>query len=126
MPWSPCLDCGALVKSRSRCRQCELHAEQGTSRQTQDRGGGQAAKVFRQAVLARAGNRCEWEPLGGERCEVTDIDELQAHHRTPLIDGGSNDPVENGRCLCRHHHHRVEVAARVIMDRAKAASEQAI
>jgi len=22
-----------------------------------------------------------------------------------LLDGGSNDPVINGRALCRHHHH---------------------
>jgi hypothetical protein len=41
-------------------------------------------------VLERAGGRCE-------RCGSTV--NVQAHHRVPVVDGGTNDP-SNGEALC--------------------------
>lgn len=102
MPWTPCLTCGALT----RASYCPSHEPKRASRQTAGRGGGAAADRFRQAVVAKAGHRCEVF-IDGVRCTATTG--LEAHHVVPLVDGGSNDPA-TGRALCRKHHRMLERA----------------
>lgn len=98
MPSRPCLTCGALVTSGS---YCQRHEPRRASRQTPGRGGGSAAARFRSAVLAKAGNRCEWISGDDVRCTMTL--HLEAHHVLPLAGGGTNHPA-NGVALCRRHH----------------------
>ena len=76
------------------------------SRQTPGRGGGWQSSKLREAVLSRAGYRCE-AIIGGLRCE--ELEGLQAHHLIPLRRGGTNDPA-NGVALCWRHHGMVERA----------------
>lgn len=101
MPSKPCLTCGKLTPAGS---YCEWHVPKRASRQTPGRGGGWQSSKFRDAVLSRAGHRCEAR-IGGIRCQA--LEGLQAHHVVPLVGGGSNDPT-NGVCLCRKHHGIVE------------------
>ncbi len=97
MPSKPCLTCGTLTTSGSRCPR---HG--GASRITPGRGTGWQASAFRSAVLDAAGYRCQFTNHLGVRCSNTQ--QLQAHHIVDLRDGGSNDPATNGCCLCSRHH----------------------
>ncbi len=91
MPWRPCLNCGQLVKTpASYC----CHCDPSPDRYREKRGSGWAQGSFRQAVLANAGHRCQ-------RCGNTR--NLEAHHVTPVAEGGSHHP-DNGRALCRDCH----------------------
>ena len=65
---------------------------------------------FRRAVLARAGDRCEYREnvLDPEsRCTVTGAPDLVAHHCEP----GNADPA-TGMALCRPHHRALDSYAR--------------
>jgi 5-methylcytosine-specific restriction endonuclease McrA len=56
-------------------------------------------------AMKRARHRCEAETPHG-RCTNTDKNsELQAHHKKPVEDGGSNTPG-NCQILCTDHHAR--------------------
>ncbi|HET8954275.1 MAG TPA: HNH endonuclease signature motif containing protein [Solirubrobacterales bacterium] len=88
----PCIGCGRLILKGSYCPRCDPSRKR--RRVTPGRGSGGAAARFRREVLARAGGRCE-------RCGSTE--DVEAHHRRALTDGGSNDP-SNGEALCRRCH----------------------
>jgi 5-methylcytosine-specific restriction endonuclease McrA len=94
----PCLGCGRLIASGSRCRRCTPKRK----RATPGRGTGWTAEKFRRAVLARTGGRC---------AVCGSSEGVEAHHRRPLADGGGNDPA-NGVALCRRHHREAEAALR--------------
>jgi predicted restriction endonuclease len=100
----PCLTCGDLVESGSYCPADD--PDRHRPRTTPGRGGGSTITVFRAAVLAKAGHRCE-VVKGGTRCTVTGAGNLEAHHLRPLREGGTNDPA-NGRACCRRHHRMIE------------------
>lgn len=55
----------------------------------------------KQALLIRAGHRCEHKPLLGRRCRVTS--RLQADHIVPWSRGGPTE-TWNGQVLCRRHN----------------------
>lgn len=61
-------------------------------------------KLFREAVLANAGNRCEWIE-NGQRCMRTGAQHrLFADHIRERSDGGNPFDPANGQCLCGSHH----------------------
>jgi hypothetical protein len=70
---------------------------------------GPAYRRWRKAVVARDG-RCTFGDRAGEQpvCLETREAELDAHHVTPLVDGGAPYDVDNGRALCRRHHAALE------------------
>jgi|APHM01.1.fsa_nt_gi Restriction endonuclease len=53
---------------------------------------------FREAVLERDGGECQYCGSEGER-----LNELRAHHTTPVSEGGAHT-LENGVALCQKHH----------------------
>ena len=61
-------------------------------------------RVWREAVIARAGRRCEAID-GGIRCNKAEpYHRMFADHRVELQDGGAEFDPENGQCLCGGHH----------------------
>lgn len=68
-----------------------------------------AQRKFRQAVLERAGNRCEFILTNGTRCSITGP--LFAHHTAPHDGPDGYDP-KHGVCLCRFHHREIDSHAR--------------
>jgi 5-methylcytosine-specific restriction enzyme A len=67
---------------------------------------------WRDAVLARAGWRCEAID-GGVRCNRrSPPDRLFADHIRELSDGGAPLDPANGQCLCGSHHTAKTAAAR--------------
>jgi len=62
-------------------------------------------REWRELVIARAGDRCEWPGCcrGGR---------LYADHRHELKDGGAPFDPENGWALCAVHHGRKSAAER--------------
>ena len=60
---------------------------------------------FRQALIDRANNQCEWVTTDGLRCPATT--RLQAHHTQP-----GNDNPTTGMLLCTAHHKLVDRHAR--------------
>ncbi|WP_316234646.1 HNH endonuclease signature motif containing protein [Bradyrhizobium sp. SZCCHNR1020] len=61
-------------------------------------------KRFRDAVLARAGYRCEWIE-NGQRCtKAAPAHRLFADHVDERKDGGDQLDPANGECLCGQHH----------------------
>jgi 5-methylcytosine-specific restriction protein A len=61
-------------------------------------------RAWREAVLQRAGHRCEWVEHG-VRCDRTVADHrLYADHVVERQDGGAALDVANGKCLCASHH----------------------
>ena len=62
-------------------------------------------KAWREAVLGRAGYRCEWVDGNGERClKGSPTHRLFADHIRERRDGGAPLDPANGRCLCGSHH----------------------
>jgi hypothetical protein len=96
----PCLVCQRLTPS-SYCPQHQpVRKTPGRSSRPQDR--------FRQAVLDRAGHRCQWlETDGDESTRCPETSGLEAHHLMSFRGQPSMDP-DAGICLCVEHHHRVE------------------
>jgi 5-methylcytosine-specific restriction endonuclease McrA len=106
----PCLGCGRLIGSGSRCDRCKLPSKRTTH---PNRGSGWEVERFRRAVLKRSGGRCQ---LCGSS------ERVQAHHRVPLEDGGTNHP-SNGVALCSGVggcHGKVERVLRAERERRKA------
>ncbi len=63
-----------------------------------------AHRTWREAVVARAGRRCEWLEHG-VRCErAAPAHRLFADHIVERKDGGAPLDVTNGQCLCASHH----------------------
>lgn len=63
-----------------------------------------AHKQFREAVLARAGFRCEWTE-NGQRCsKAAPAHRMFADHIKERQDGGALYDPANGQCLCGGHH----------------------
>ena len=61
-------------------------------------------RAWREAVLSRAGHRCEWAERG-VRCDRTaPTYRLFADHVVERQDGGAALDASNGRCLCASHH----------------------
>jgi len=61
-------------------------------------------RAWRNAVLSRAGHRCEWMEHG-VRCERSAPQHrLYADHITERKDGGAALDASNGQCLCPSHH----------------------
>ena len=102
MPARPCLKCGSLIPAEMGSY-CPRHLPSWPSRHTPGRKSAEQRR-FREAVLAKAGHRCE-AIVGGERC--IEVMALHAHHLRPLQRGGSNDPG-NGAALCPEHHRVAE------------------
>jgi hypothetical protein len=79
IPLRPCLGCGALIRSGSRCERC-------------DRMRGGSWTALRTRVIAAAGGRCQ--SCGSPR-------HLEVHH----VDGNpTNNAPENLQALCRACH----------------------
>ncbi len=63
-----------------------------------------AHRTWREAVVARAGRRCEWLDRG-MRCErAAPASRLFADHIVERKDGGAALDPMNGQCLCPSHH----------------------
>jgi len=61
-------------------------------------------RAWREAVLDRAGRRCEWIERG-VRCERAGPNHrLYADHIAERKDNGAALDVSNGQCLCPSHH----------------------
>lgn len=61
-------------------------------------------KAFRDAVLQRAGYRCEWIEMG-KRCDkAAPKHRMFADHVKERRDGGHPFDPANGMCLCGAHH----------------------
>lgn len=55
-------------------------------------------REWREAVKVRAGGMCEWPGCGiSER-------RMYADHIKERSDGGAELDLDNGQCLCAHHH----------------------
>lgn len=60
---------------------------------------------WREAVIARAGGRCEATDGWGRRCRrAAPRFRMFADHVTEISDGGAPYDVLNGQCLCGSHH----------------------
>ena len=63
-----------------------------------------AHRNWREAVVARAGERCEWLDHG-VRCErAAPLHRMFADHITERKDDGAALDPTNGQCLCASHH----------------------
>lgn len=61
-------------------------------------------RQWREAVIARAGRRCEAVD-GDQRCAKAEPDHrMFADHVKELSDGGAALDPQNGQCLCGAHH----------------------
>lgn len=60
---------------------------------------------WRDAVVRRAGGRCQAMDGRGMRCAKHEpIDRMYADHIQEVSDGGAPYDVTNGQCLCSSHH----------------------
>src|SRR4029077_15091757 len=61
--------------------------------------------AWRNAVVRRAGARCEYHDHHGLRCtKASPEHRMFADHIVEIKDGGSVLDVTNGQCLCYSHH----------------------
>lgn len=61
-------------------------------------------RAWREAVIAKAGRRCEATERG-RRCDKAEpYNRMFADHIIELSDGGAPYDVLNGQCLCGGHH----------------------
>lgn len=68
--------------------------------------------AWREAVIARAGRRCEAVD-DGKRCwKAEPHNRMFADHKVEVKDGGARLDVANGQCLCGAHHTAKTAAAR--------------
>lgn len=71
-------------------------------------------RQWREAVIARAGRRCE-VVTDGKRCWKREPhNRMFADHKVEIRDGGARFDVNNGQCLCGAHH-----TAKTAQERAK-------
>ena len=69
-------------------------------------------RAWREAVVARAGRRCE-AIENGTRCGKAEPQHrLFADHIVEVVDGGARFAASNGQCLCGRHHTLKTVKAR--------------
>lgn len=69
-------------------------------------------RAWREAVIERAGGRCE-AIENGQRCaKAAPLHRMFADHRIEVRDGGALHDVTNGQCLCGAHHTAKTAAAR--------------
>lgn len=61
-------------------------------------------RAWREAVVQRAGHRCEWVEHGVRCDRSAPQHRLYADHVVERQDGGAALDVTNGRCLCASHH----------------------
>lgn len=66
---------------------------------------------WREAVIRRAGGRCEYVDASGLRCGRAER-RMFADHKVELKDGGAPLDPANGWCLCGSHHTLKTAAAR--------------
>jgi 5-methylcytosine-specific restriction enzyme A len=64
--------------------------------------GTQAYRIWREAVVDRAHNRCQWL-CDGIPCGRSEP-RMFADHIIERSDGGEPFDVDNGQCLCGQHH----------------------
>lgn len=70
-------------------------------------------RVWREAVISRAGNRCEALLPSGKRCnKAAPRNRMFADHRVEIKDGGAQFDPRNGQCLCGSHHTAKTLEAR--------------
>ncbi len=68
--------------------------------------------AWRDAVVRRAGGRCEAIDAG-QRCpKASPRHRVFADHKREVRDGGAVYDVDNGECLCGAHHTRKTAVAR--------------
>ena len=94
MPVRLCPKCGADLARGERCARCEASRKRDTP-------GRRDAAGFRRRTLALTGGRCA-------RCGSTR--NVQAHHVTPVVEGGAADVV--GVPLCARCHGREDAERR--------------
>lgn len=69
-------------------------------------------RCWREAVIARAGRRCE-EVVNGVRCTKAEPrHRMFADHKIEVRDGGDLFDPANGKCMCGSHHSAKTAAAR--------------
>jgi nitrite reductase/ring-hydroxylating ferredoxin subunit len=69
-------------------------------------------RIWREAVIARAGGRCEAVD-NGKRCwKAQPRNRMFADHKVEIRDGGALFDPANGECLCGAHHSAKTAAAR--------------
>lgn len=61
-------------------------------------------RAWREAVLTRAGHRCEATDEGKRCIRAAPKDRMYAHHIRERSDGGDLLDLTNGQCLCASHH----------------------
>ena len=81
---------GRTVKPESKCADPFYHSSE--------------HKQFRDAVLQRAGYRCEWIENGQRCAKAAPQHRLYADHIKERRDGGNLTDPNNGMCLCGSHH----------------------
>lgn len=70
-------------------------------------------RAWREAVIARAGRRCERLDERGRRCwKAEPRARMFADHVVEVKDGGARFDVANGMCLCGAHHSAKTALAR--------------
>jgi 5-methylcytosine-specific restriction enzyme A len=69
-------------------------------------------RSWREAVVRRAGRRCEAIDNGWRCTKAEPHHRMFADHRVELRDGGSLLDPANGQCLCGRHHTLKTVQAR--------------
>ena len=72
-------------------------------------------RAWREAVIARAGRRCQAVDDHGRRCwKAEPGHRMFADHIMELRDGGEPFDLSNGQCLCGSHHVAKTASARAI------------
>lgn len=61
-------------------------------------------RAWREAVIARAGRRCEAVDRGRRCPKAEPLHRMFADHKQELRDGGDPFDIDNGECLCGGHH----------------------
>lgn len=70
-------------------------------------------RAWSEAVIARAGGRCEALDAHGRRCrKARPRHRMFADHIKERADGGASFDPNNGRCLCGSHHSEKTAEAR--------------
>jgi 5-methylcytosine-specific restriction enzyme A len=70
-------------------------------------------RQWRAMVVARAGGRCEYHDHHGHRCsKAWPEHRMYADHVVEIKDGGLLFDINNGQCLCAHHHEVKTIEAR--------------
>lgn len=69
-------------------------------------------RAWREAVIARAGRRCEARRDGWRCTKAEPTHRMFADHIREVSDGGARYDPANGQCLCGSHHTAKTMAAR--------------